>query len=157
MYRPTVRYPDIYKEFVDELFRLTGLDRNKIIRCCMFTSIYNPAFLKIMETYKHDDVPLPSPKWAINDHNLWLEQSGIPTKEEGIEDANMHGETTTTETPKLFKSAAATGSNGISISSTELKEQEKELSGRKQSFEGRKGAVPSIRVHGNGGIRLDFR
>lgn len=155
MYRPTVRYPDIYKEFVNELFCLTGLDRNKIIRCCMFTAIYNPEFIRIIETYKHKDVPLPSPKWALTEDHLWLEQDGIAKNKEGREDANINRKAATSEITKLLEPAK--GSNGIPGLPEECRKEEHEELRRKPSLAGPTRSLPSIHVHGNGGIKLDFR
>lgn len=59
MYRPTVRYSDIYKTYVDEIFHATRLDRNQIIRCALFTAAHNPLFLTLINTFKKSDVPLP--------------------------------------------------------------------------------------------------
>ncbi len=36
MYRPTVRYDDVFKEYIDSLFHATHLDRNQIIRAALF-------------------------------------------------------------------------------------------------------------------------
>ena len=44
MYRPTVRYDDIYRTYVDRLFKATKLDRNQILRCALFAAAYNHQF-----------------------------------------------------------------------------------------------------------------
>ncbi|MGG0476068.1 hypothetical protein ABEY96_28205 [Priestia aryabhattai] len=156
MYRPTVRYNDVYKLYVDQLFKLTGLDRNKIIRCCMFTSAFNPEFLKIIEAHKHEDVPLPSPLWAPDAHYLWMEQDGLAKEKGGVGDANTDRKTTITEAPKLHQSKRTTGSNGISF--TREEQEKKSPSARcEQSSQGLERSLPIIQLSGNGGIKLDFR
>jgi hypothetical protein len=75
MYRPTVRYPDIYKKYVDKLFHATTLDRNQIIRAALFGAAYSQEFLKQMYIYKKKDVTLPSPLWQLDQMELWLEQN----------------------------------------------------------------------------------
>lgn len=74
MYRPTVRYSDVYRTYVDKMFHATTLDRNQIIRCALFTAAHNPSFLKLMEQYKRSDVPLPSSLWPSDNHDLWMGQ-----------------------------------------------------------------------------------
>lgn len=155
MYRPTLRCADTYRDYIDELFRLTGLDRNKIIRCCIFTSAFNPEFIKILEEYKHPDVPLPSSYWAKNDHYLWLEPGDNAKKGGEVTNVNMYRKTATTEVTKLHEKPR--GSNGISTSTKKNEGKEKKLPGRKPSPSGPARALPSIRLHGNGGIKLDFR
>lgn len=85
-YRPTVRYNNIYRTYVDALFKTTTLDRNQIIRCALFAAAYNNRFLELMSHYKKGDVPLPSSLWQDSDHKLWLEQGGI--KSDVMEEKN---------------------------------------------------------------------
>lgn len=72
MYRPTVRYADIYKSYVDDLFHAATLDRNQIIRLALFAAAHSQEFQSILSNYKNGDVPLPSPPWPLSDHGLWL-------------------------------------------------------------------------------------
>ncbi|KHD86388.1 hypothetical protein NG54_03515 [Heyndrickxia ginsengihumi] len=87
MYRPTVRYSDTYKQFVDKLFLSTRLDRNQIIRAALFTAPFSEEFIKIMMDNKKDDVPLSTPMWRLQQAELWMEQS--PNIEEG-KDVNAY-------------------------------------------------------------------
>lgn len=75
MYRPTVRYHDYFKKYVDDLFQATHLDRNQIIRAALFTAAYSPEFIKIMDVNKRRDVPLPRPSWELNQVEFYLEQN----------------------------------------------------------------------------------
>lgn len=75
MYRPTVRYADVYKDYVDDLFQATHLDRNQIIRAALFTAAYSSEFLKLMNENKRPDVLLPSPLWRADDTGLWMESN----------------------------------------------------------------------------------
>ncbi|WP_256242057.1 hypothetical protein [Bacillus sp. V3B] len=74
MYRPTVRYDDIFREYVDTLFHATNLDRNQIIRAALFTAAHSKEFRNLLEPYKKKDVPLPSPLWKLEQQCFWLEQ-----------------------------------------------------------------------------------
>jgi hypothetical protein len=74
MYRPTVRYDDIFREYVDTLFYATSLDRNQIIRAALFAAAYSKEFQNLLEPYKKKDVPLPSPLWKLEQQCFWLEQ-----------------------------------------------------------------------------------
>lgn len=74
MYRPTVRYDDIFREYVDTLFHATDLDRNQIIRAALFAAAHSKEFRNLLEPYKKKDVPLPSPLWKLEQQCFWLEQ-----------------------------------------------------------------------------------
>lgn len=86
MYRPTVRYDDVYKNYVDALFRATTLDRNQIIRAALFNAAHSNLFHEMLKPYMKKDVPLPSPMWSAANHGLWLEQS--QSEEKGGKDVN---------------------------------------------------------------------
>ncbi|TYS88981.1 hypothetical protein [Rossellomorea aquimaris] len=82
MYRPTVRYAEIYKTYIEEVFHATTLDRNQIIRLALFVAANSPEYNAILSEYKYADVLLPRPKWSPNQSALW--QSQEPTEmEEG--------------------------------------------------------------------------
>ncbi|WP_394557952.1 hypothetical protein [Priestia aryabhattai] len=59
MYRPTVRYNNVYRTYVNELFKATSLDRNQIFRLALFTAAYNQKFIEMLEQHQRKDVPLP--------------------------------------------------------------------------------------------------
>ncbi|WP_053073913.1 hypothetical protein [Bacillus sp. LL01] len=86
MYRPTVRYADVYKQYVDALFQATTLDRNQIMRAALFNAAHSNLFHEMLRPYMRGDVPLPSPLWSASDHRLWLEQT--PQQEKGGRDVN---------------------------------------------------------------------
>lgn len=67
MYRPTVRYDDQYRKYVDELFRATTLDRNQIIRLALFSAAYSKEFTDVTSLSQAD--------WPRDQHRLWLEQT----------------------------------------------------------------------------------
>lgn len=75
VYRPTVRYPDIYKDYVDAVYKATTLDRNQIIRLALFASAHSAAFNNILKKHKTGDVPLPSPEWGIDEERYWMDQN----------------------------------------------------------------------------------
>lgn len=71
MYRPTVRYPDEFKNYVDALFSKTKLDRNQIFRLALFAAAHSDVFYDILKKYRFNDVPLPSAAWALDDELFW--------------------------------------------------------------------------------------
>ena len=71
MYRPTVRYPDAFKDYVDDLFRKTKLDRNQIFRLALFSAAYSREFHDILKKHSFHDVHPPSPTWALHEDTLW--------------------------------------------------------------------------------------
>ncbi|OIJ22064.1 hypothetical protein BKP45_05145 [Anaerobacillus alkalidiazotrophicus] len=73
VYRPTVRYDDLYKKYVDQVFKATSLDRNQIIRLALYAAPFSPLFQHQLK--KHMTSPLSSALWEATDHGLWLEQS----------------------------------------------------------------------------------
>lgn len=48
MYRPTIRCSDIYKDYINDLFHATDLDRNQIIRATLFSTVHSELFQSIM-------------------------------------------------------------------------------------------------------------
>ena len=89
MYRPTVRYADCYQQYVDNLFQVTHLDRNQIIRAALFTAAHSPGFLKLMHQNRRGDVPLPSPLWQLKQSDLSRGQSSKAREEErDVNDCN---------------------------------------------------------------------
>jgi hypothetical protein len=82
VYRPTVRYPDMYKSFVDDVFKVTRLDRNQIIRLALFVAAHSEEFKNIVGKYKFDDVPLPHPEWGLDEEECWKNQNYIKNKKE---------------------------------------------------------------------------
>jgi len=61
MYRPTVRYDDIFREYVDSLFHATNLDCNQILRAAFFAAAHSEKFQNLLQPHQKKDVPLPSP------------------------------------------------------------------------------------------------
>lgn len=86
MYRPTVRYAEVFREYVDDLFHATHLDRNQILRASLFVAPYSKEFHSLLGTYQKQDVPLPSPSWQLHESGFWLKQN--ERGGEGREDAN---------------------------------------------------------------------
>lgn len=77
VYRPTVRYSDVYKTYVDSVFKSTRLDRNQIIRLALFVAAHSEEYKSILEKYKHTDVSLPHPEWTLAEHEYWKDQNYI--------------------------------------------------------------------------------
>ncbi|MDQ0862400.1 hypothetical protein QFZ72_005998 [Bacillus sp. V2I10] len=92
VYRPTVRYADDFKEYVDDLFHATTLDRNQIMRAALFSAAFSPNFELLLKQYKKADVSLPPPKWNADQHGFWLDRN--PPKQKGGKDVNVNIRTT---------------------------------------------------------------
>jgi hypothetical protein len=88
VYRPTVRYAPVFRDYVDAVFHATTLDRNQIIRAALFTAAHTKEFQELMKQHKKKDVSLPHPKWGLSDNQFWLEQS--PEMVKGGEDVNAN-------------------------------------------------------------------
>ena len=86
MYRPTVRYDDVFKTYVDDLFHATHLDRNQIIRAALFAAAHTREFYDLLRPYLRGDVPTPLPLWRLNQDGYWLEQ--CPQIKAGGKDVN---------------------------------------------------------------------
>jgi hypothetical protein len=86
VYRPTVRYADVFKVYVDDLFHVTTLDRNQIMRAALFAAAFSPNFQALMNQYKKGDVLLPSPLWEADHHGYWMDRN--PQKQNGGKDVN---------------------------------------------------------------------
>jgi hypothetical protein len=145
MYRPTVRYDDIFREYVDGLFHATHLDRNQIIRAALFASAHSKEFQNLMNEYKKTDVSLPSPLWDNTQHRYWMEQR--PETNERGKDVNVKhgGKGKDSEVDSgNFGSGFTTGSEGF------------ERTGRIEQVPGRTGEIPSQRIvtKGKGGITI---
>jgi hypothetical protein len=82
VYRPTVRYPEVYREFVEDIFKATSLDRNQIIRLAIFVAAHSKEFHSILEKHKFGDVPLPHPDWGADKDECWMNQNYIKKKEQ---------------------------------------------------------------------------
>lgn len=88
MYRPTVRYSDIYRDHINKLFKSTTLDRNQIIRLALHVAAHSNQFQKTLSKYKTGDVPLPYPQWKVDSHGLWFENNQVKAK--GGKDVNVN-------------------------------------------------------------------
>lgn len=87
MYRPTIRYSDIFREYVDLAFHATHLDRNQIIRGALFVAAQTSEFHELLAPYKKQDVSLPASLWERDQHDYWLEQ--CPRIKEGGKDVSV--------------------------------------------------------------------
>jgi len=111
MYRPTVRYDDVFKSYVDDLFKATHLDRNQIIRGALFAAAYSSEFQELLKPFMKKDVPLPSPEWQLHDGDFWKEQ--CPKVKERGKDVNVKygGTTKASENPGIDFGAGSGGTS----------------------------------------------
>lgn len=137
MYRPTVRYDDIFKNYVTEMFRASSLDRNQIIRAALFAAAHSVEFRRVLQPYLKKE--MPAPKWSLSDDSFWLEQKG--EKDYVIDD----GRGTTKENDVSDGDGRRRGGRAGRLTNV------REL-GRITSPEGRPRTIPSepIRLSGGG-------
>lgn len=100
MYRPTVRYDDIFRDYVDELFHATNLDRNQIIRAALFTAAHTQEFRQLLEPSLKGDVLIPSPTWRLDQPEYWRGSSVKTVKREDDVIAKRRGEGQGAETTR---------------------------------------------------------
>jgi hypothetical protein len=75
MYRPTVRYSEVYRQFVDDVFHATTLDRNQIIRLALFIAAHSEEYQAVLGDHlRINSSSLPHAKWRPDQANLWREQ-----------------------------------------------------------------------------------
>jgi hypothetical protein len=77
VYRPTDRYPNLYKEYVEEVFKTTVIDRNHILRLTLFITAHSPEYNAILSKHKTGDVSLPHPGWEMDEERAWKDQNYI--------------------------------------------------------------------------------
>ncbi|USL11054.1 hypothetical protein [Bacillus bombysepticus] len=77
VYRPTVRYSDVYKDYIENVYKSTDLDRNQIFRLALFVAAHSDEFKSILQKHKIADVPLPCPYWDRGEEDCWKEQNYI--------------------------------------------------------------------------------
>lgn len=146
MYRPTVRYDDVFKQYVDDLFRVTDLDRNQIIRGALFAAAHSKEFHRLLEEHKRKDVLLPHPSWQLSDSHYWKEQR-LKIKEGG-KDVSYD---------KPRRKSEGTETTGGIIGHGGRKESESNKQHRRlESVKGRSRTLPSerVRIREEGGITI---
>lgn len=161
MYRPTVRYDDIYRTYVDGLFKATKLDRNQILRCALFAAAYNHQFLTLMKHYKKDDVPLPSPPWSHSSHQLWLEQEANREENGGSQLDYIERKRASSNITEISGAPRVSRSIPEKAFSSKLQHssnhETSQQNRRQQPIERRARTLPAVQLSNNGGIRIDFR
>jgi hypothetical protein len=88
MYRPTVRYDNTFKGYVDDVFAVTKLDRNQILRAALFVAAHTPEFRALLHSYRIGEGNIPIPSWSLSDNHLWRQQS----KGESTDDTRVKSE-----------------------------------------------------------------
>jgi hypothetical protein len=88
LYRPTVRYDDVFKAYVDDVFGVTTLDRNQIIRAALFIAAHTPEFRSLLHSYRNGEQNIPVPSWSLKEDGYWKGQT-VSTKGEVANDIQM--------------------------------------------------------------------
>jgi len=107
-YRPTVRYDDSFRIYVDDLFHATHLDRNQIIRAALFAAAHSREFIDLLSVYKKPNTSLPSPEWKLRQHGYWLDQKFISEEEERDVNANVRRDRPSSEPSRTEETVATT-------------------------------------------------
>lgn len=71
IYRPTVRYAPAYREYVNDLYHLTTLDRNQIIRLALFCAPLSALFRSKIESHLKTGNEFQKAPWGPKDADLW--------------------------------------------------------------------------------------
>ncbi|MBH9965597.1 hypothetical protein [[Bacillus] enclensis] len=91
MYRPTVRYSEVYRDYVDQVFHATTLDRNQIVRLALFIAAHSEEYQAILADHLRSETSsLPSAKWRPDQAILWREQEPAIVEED--EDNSEEGD-----------------------------------------------------------------
>lgn len=107
MYRPTVRYEDCFREYVDQLVNVTGLDRNQIFRLAMYLMPFSKEGKEVLNFFSSS--PLPSPKWNLNSMVEWYGEPLNLALEGGTsagEQKQLEGGTSNVEEESLCRSGS---------------------------------------------------
>lgn len=75
MYRPTVRYDEVFRDYVNDLFHATHLDRNQIMRGALFAAAHSKEFQALLKPFQKNGVALPSAPWHLSEYGYWMEKS----------------------------------------------------------------------------------
>jgi hypothetical protein len=82
VYRPTVRYDNRFRDYVNDLFQATTLDRNQIMRLALFLLGHTKEGKEILTLHLKKNSSLPSPNWSPQHGGLWKARA-IETLEGG--------------------------------------------------------------------------
>lgn len=81
LYRPTVRYDEVFRDYVEQVNKTTILDCNQIFRLALFIAAHSDDFKQIIAEYKKEDVTgLPVPGWEVWEDGYWLNRRYKPNK-----------------------------------------------------------------------------
>jgi hypothetical protein len=84
VYRPTVRYSDVYADYVDAVASATKLERTQVIRLALFSAAHSEAFKEILNEYRRPGEALPSPSWELYEDVYFLEKDPKPAEGKGV-------------------------------------------------------------------------
>ncbi|MGN7942863.1 hypothetical protein [Metabacillus sp. 22489] len=135
MYRPTVRYSDTYKAYINDLFHSTTLDRNQLLRLALHVAAHSDHFKRILSNYKSSDAPLPQSNWKVDNVGLWMDNTST------IVEGGLH-----------FNAIHTRGKSAKGTVREVRKEAEQ--TGCKQQTERREGEIPSRTIRNQGGIKF---
>lgn len=143
-YRPTVRYSEIFRTYVNDVFHATTLDRNQIIRAALFSAALSPQFNQLLEKYRKPGVQLPSPKWNASQNSYWKEKN--PEILEGGKDTNVIDirKRTAEETPGVDSIRGTTIKTFTDRCKPSTPRREREVSAQRIIFNDKKGITIRI-------------
>lgn len=75
MYRPTVRMDESYRQFVENVFHASILDRNQIVRLALFSAPFSGLFRsKVEQNLSGGARECPGALWTPKQSELWKGQ-----------------------------------------------------------------------------------
>jgi hypothetical protein len=90
LYRPTVRYEEYFKEYIEELFHCTNLDRRELFRAALFFFGMDGLSKQFLLQHLKKDKQLPSPLGdRFCDHEFFMKDLEIRKIIEGGRDVPL--------------------------------------------------------------------
>jgi len=92
-YRPTVRYDEKFRNYVNALHEATTLDRNQIMRLALYVLSFTVEGITILEAFAKPefkaadevDVMIPLPEWDLfEDWSLWFGNENFQVEKEDV-------------------------------------------------------------------------
>lgn len=146
-YRPTVRYGDVFRNYINSLFHATTLDRSQILRAALFAAAHSEEFQALLLPYRRkQDVPIPCPEWSLSEHGWWMETEY--EREKGGENVNVNS----TRRDSIKKASRTNETRSLLLSDVSSTEKR-----RITPAEGRDGQISSQRSQSQPDGRLQIR
>ncbi|WP_078382326.1 hypothetical protein [Sutcliffiella halmapala] len=163
-YRPTVRYHRHFKDYVEDVFDVSALDRGQIIRAALYSAAFTSEFRELISPHLKQGKELPSPnwEWKEEDHRYWLDTNAKYGEVDVTENMNRSRKESSLHDADLF----------LEIPLPDLYKPLKEEESTEMKFEGQKmpvieidvppstleyqGIKSNFKIKNEGGIKVSF-